>query len=197
LFLTGKPEDIRAINSKLGDKSQKLSEHRNEIVLGNDATGEWARNSVFGDLDRLIMDIRSMDPKWRNEVHQPKFDEASNTGYALDLQPGQSLFKKLCVPCHTIGVGDRVGPDLRGATERREHAWLTRFIRTPEKVLAEKDPVALTLAAKFPGVRMPNLGLSDLDAADLISYIETQTSRLTDGAQDAAVGSAGHHHHQH
>src|SRR5467141_2767053 len=30
LFLTGKPEDIRAINSKLGDRGRKLSEHRNE-----------------------------------------------------------------------------------------------------------------------------------------------------------------------
>src|SRR6267378_583028 len=136
LFLTGKPGHIRVINAALGDKSRNLSEHRNEIVLGNDATGEWARNSAFGDLDRLIMDIRSMDPKWRNEVRQPKFDEASNTGYALDLQPSQSLFKKLCAPCHTIGVGDRVGPDLRGATERRQRAWLTRFIRTPEKVRA-------------------------------------------------------------
>ena len=158
LFLTGKPEDIRRINSSLGDKSRNLSEHRNEIVLGNDVTGEWTRNSVFGDLDRLIMDIRSMDPKWRNEVRQPKFDAASNTGYALDLQPGQSLFKKLCAPCHTIGVGDRVGPDLRGAAERRQEAWLTQFIRTPEKVLAEKDPAAVDLAAKFPGVRMPIWG---------------------------------------
>jgi len=195
LFLTGKPEDIRRINSSLGDKSRNLSEHRNEIVLGNDVTGEWQRNSVFGDLDRLIMDIRSMDPKWRNEVRQPKFDEASNTGYALDLQPGQSLFKKLCAPCHTIGVGDRVGPDLRGAAERRQQAWLTRFIKTPEKVLAEKDPVALSLAEKFPGVRMPDLGLSEIDAGDLISYIKTQTSHLADGAQDATVGAG--HQHQH
>src|SRR6516225_3081044 len=45
LFLTGKPEDIRLINSRLGDRSRKLSEHRNEIVLGNDATGEWTRNT--------------------------------------------------------------------------------------------------------------------------------------------------------
>jgi protein SCO1/2 len=193
LFLTGKPEDIRRINSSLGDKSRNLSEHRNEIVLGNDTTGEWQRNSAFGDLDRLIMDIRSMDPKWRNEVHPPKFDAASNTGYALDLQPGQSLFKKLCAPCHTIGVGDRVGPDLRGATERREQPWLTRFIRTPEKVRAEKDPVATSLAAKFPGVRMPNLGLSEIDAGDLITYIRTQTSHLADGADDATAG----HQHQH
>src|SRR5499433_3656295 len=138
LFLTGKPEDIRLINSKLGDKSRTLSEHRNEVVLGNDATGEWARNTAFGDLDRLIMDIRSMDPKWRNEVRQPKFNAASNTGYALDLQPGMTLFKKLCAPCHTIGVGDRVGPDLRGVVERRQRTWLARFITAPDKVRAEK-----------------------------------------------------------
>ncbi len=30
--------------------------------------------------------------------------------------PGQSMYKKICAPCHTIGVGDRVGPDLRGIT---------------------------------------------------------------------------------
>jgi protein SCO1/2 len=197
LFLTGRSEDIKSINSKLGDKSRTLNEHRNEIVLGNDATGEWTRNTVFGDLDRLIMDIRAMDPKWRAQVREPKFDAASDTGYAVDhLQPGQAMFKKMCAPCHTIGVGDRVGPDLRDVTERRPQAWLARFIRTPDKVLAENDPVALTLAAKFPGVRMPNLKLSETDAADLISYIDSQTSQLKDGTQDAAA-SARHQRHQH
>jgi protein SCO1 len=196
LFLTGKPEDIKLIDSRLGDRSRTLSEHRNEIVLGNDTTGEWTRNTVFGDIDRLIMDIRAMDPKWRAEVREPKFDAASNTGYAVDhLLPGQAMFKKICAPCHTIGVGDRVGPDLRGVTERPQQEWLTRFIRTPDKVLAEKDPVALTLAAKFPGVRMPNLKLSESDAADLISYIGAQTSLLADGAQGAPASS--HQHHQH
>jgi protein SCO1 len=195
LFLTGKPEDIRLINSRLGDKSRTLSEHRNEIVLGNDATGEWARNSVFGDLDRLIIDIRSMDPKWRDVVRQPKHDEASNTGYALDLQPGQTLFKKICAPCHTIGVGDRIGPDLRGVTQRRERAWLSSFIRNPAKMRAQQDPAALALAAQYPGVHMPALGVSEIDSADLISYIEAQTARLADGTQDAPAAS--HHHHQH
>jgi cytochrome c2 len=104
------------------------------------------------------------------------------------------MFKKICAPCHTIGVGDRVGPDLRGVTERRPPAWLARFIRTPDKVLAENDPVALALAAKFPGVRMPNLKLSESDAADLISYIDSQTSQLKDGAQDAAASDRGQRH---
>ena len=40
-----------------------LSEHRNEIVLGNDVTGEWQRDNVMGDLDRVVMTIRAMDPK--------------------------------------------------------------------------------------------------------------------------------------
>src|SRR5262245_35061404 len=37
-FLTETLEDIRATNSKLGAKMRNVSEHRNELVLGNDAT---------------------------------------------------------------------------------------------------------------------------------------------------------------
>src|SRR5262249_23399752 len=132
LFLTGTPEDMKRINASLGDKNRSLDDHRNEIVLGNDATGEWMRNTVFGDLERLVIDIRAMGPRWRNEVRKPQFDSHSDTGYALGLQPGQSLFKKICAPCHTIGVGDRVGPDLRGVTERRDHVWLADFIQHPD-----------------------------------------------------------------
>jgi protein SCO1 len=194
LFLTGKPSDIREINFKLGDKSRSLSDHRNEIVLGNDSTGEWARNTVFGDLDRLVIDIRSMDPKWRDDERIIDYNEASNTGFKLGLEPGQVLFKKICAPCHTIGVGDRVGPDLRGVTERRPADWLAHFIRRPDQVRADHDPVAATMAAKFPGVRMPNLGISEVDAVDLISYLKTETARITEGAPDEA---ADHDHHEH
>jgi protein SCO1 len=194
LFLTGEPGDIRSINAKLGNKSTTLSEHRNEIVLGNDATGEWQRNTVFGDLDRLIMDIHAMDPKWRNQVRAPKFDEASNTGYALGLAPGQALFKKLCAPCHTIGVGDRVGPDLRGVTDRRDRGWLENFIRHPDTMRAQRDPDAMALVAKYPGARMPALGLGEIDANDLISYLQSETNRL-DHVQDAQETTATAHHH--
>src|SRR5215813_2570385 len=105
LFLTGKPEDIRAINAKLGERSGSMDQHRQEVVLGNDATGEWARNSALGDLERFIMDVRSMDPKWREQVRSPAPSGAGETGYQLSREPGQVLFKKICAPCHTIGVG--------------------------------------------------------------------------------------------
>jgi protein SCO1/2 len=197
LFLTGKPADIREINFKLGDKSRSLSDHRNEIVLGNDATGEWARNTLFGDLDRLVIDIRGMDPKWRDVERVIEPNEASNTGFKLGLEPGQVLFKKICAPCHTIGVGDRVGPDLRGVTERRSPEWLAHFIRRPDQVRAEHDPIAAAMAADFPGVRMPNLGISEVDAIDLVSYLKTETARITEGAQDQASTEHEHHHEHH
>jgi protein SCO1 len=195
LFLTGKSEDIRAINYKLGDRSRRLSDHRNEIVLGNDTTGEWQRDTALGDLNRLVMTIRDMDPKWRDQDHTPRDRGAGNALLPLSQQPGQAMFKKICAPCHTIGVGDRVGPDLRGVTQRRERAWLSSFIREPAKMRAQQDPVAIALAAKYPGVHMPTLRVSEIDATDLIAYIDAQTARLTDGAEDA--GAASHQHHQH
>jgi len=195
LFLTGKPEDIRAINYKLGDRSRSLSDHRQEIVLGNDTTGEWQRDTALGDLNRLVMTIRDMDPKWREQDHTARDRSAGDALLPLSQQPGQAMFKKICAPCHTIGVGDRVGPDLRGVTQRRERAWLSSFIREPAKMRAQHDPVALALAAKYPGVHMPSLRVSEIDAADLIAYIDAQTARLTDGAQDAPAAS--HQHHQH
>lgn len=178
LFLTGKPADIKAIRYKLGDRSEPLSEHRNSILLGNGATGEWAKNTVLGDLDGLAVTVRSMDPKWRparGARRPPKsviFDFAS--------RPGQALFKRLCAGCHTVGKGSKVGPDLAGVAERRDREWLLRFISDPEKMRSQKDPIALGLVAAFPAVRMPPLGISHSDAGDLLSYIvhlETQQAR--------------------
>ena len=194
LFLTGKPEDIRVINSKLGDRSRKLSDHRNEIVLGNDRTGEWARDTVLGDFNSLVRTIRDVDPKWRDQDHTSGVSNTGDTLLTLSQQPGQAMFKKICAPCHTVGVGDRVGPDLRGVTERRDRTWLSNFVRNPAKMRAQQDPVALALAAKYPGVHMPTLGVSEIDATDLITYLEAETSRLS----DTPVADHGHdRHHQH
>jgi protein SCO1 len=196
LFLTGKLEDIRAINLKLGDRSDRsLKNHRNEIVLGNDAIGDWQRASAFGDLDSLAISVRQMNPKWLNEVHLPQREQqVGPKNFILPDDPGQSLFKRICSPCHTIGVGDRVGPDLRDVTARRDRAWLINFIKNPKKAFAENDPTALALAARFPAVRMPALGLGDTDAQDLLAYLDAQSARIVDGATGTAP-QASHHRH--
>ena len=196
-FVTGKLEDIKAINAKLGERMRNLTDHRNEIVLGNDATGEWARDNVLGDIDRVMVSLYAMDPAWRDRVRTPPKGSASDTGMQVSGHPGQSMYKKICAPCHTIGVGDRVGPDLRGMSARRDSAWLMSFIRNPHKMRAQKDPLALELAAKYPGVRMPALGVSERDATDLIAYVEEVTSRLAETQGSSPDQHQPQHNHQH
>jgi protein SCO1 len=181
LFLTGKPEDIRALRHKLGDRGKTLSEHRNEILLGNGATGGWARNNLLGDIGNLATAVRSMDPKWRPPTGVGRAPHIVTLSLAdLAARPGGALYRRLCAGCHTVGKGDKVGPDLAGIAERRDRDWLVRFISNPEKLRLQKDPIALGLVASFPTVRMPPMGVTPNDAGDLLAYIvhlETQQAR--------------------
>jgi hypothetical protein len=70
------------------------------------------------------------------------------------------------------------------------------FIMDPEKLRARKDPLALALAAKYPGVRMPRLGIPKKDATDLVAYLEAETAKLTAAAEPSA-GQKHDHHNQH
>jgi protein SCO1/2 len=189
-FLTGRREDIDAINAKFGDRSagRGLGQHRNEILIGNDATGDWERDTSFNDINQLAMTIRVMDPKYHAPVAASQDRSAGGMNYLrISDQPGQALFKRLCTPCHTIGGGDHAGPDLLGVADRRDRTWLSDFIRSPARMLARKDPDALALAARFPAVHMPFMGLGETDAADVIAYLRDQTARLSASVQSSAV----------
>src|SRR4029077_18495910 len=180
-FLTGLPEDIQMIRYKFGDRRPDLIDHRNDVVLGNGATGEWQRENALGDLDHFVGAIKAMDPAWRDEAHdlpagrslaaQAPTTPAEKTvhyetGFVMEgRQAGSAMFAKLCAGCHSVGNGDRVGPDLDGLTTRRSRAWITDFLVTPIKMRARKDPIALALAAKYPGLRMPYLQIHENDAA--------------------------------
>ncbi|MGB3148117.1 MAG: hypothetical protein WBA91_10230, partial [Paracoccaceae bacterium] len=96
-----------------------------------------------------------------------------------------------------IKVGDRVGPDLYGVTQRRSTDWLVKFLQAPDKMRREKDPVSMTLVERFPNVRMPNLGLAEADARDMIAYLKAQTDYLDQQKAEAAqrFSSVSHAHH--
>ena len=87
------------------------------------------------------------------------------------LQKDAALFQSKCSKCHTIGRGDRVGPDLKGLSERREKAWVIGFITKTGSYL-DSDPEAKKLLAKFNGVRMEDTGMSEAQAAALLGYID-------------------------
>jgi len=98
---------------------------------------------------------------------------AKPLGQASD---GETIFKEKCTACHTVGGGKLVGPDLAGVTTRRDKAWLTRWIKEPDKVLAEGDPIATQLFEEYNKIPMPNLGLTDSEVAALTAYFESVDS---------------------
>lgn len=106
-------------------------------------------------------------------------------GWALLVAPaaaqgspqGAQLFNQRCASCHTMGQGDRVGPDLLGVLDRREQTWVANFIADPSKVIDAGDPVANELLKQFNGVRMPAQQLNDTEREALFSYLQECTQK--------------------
>ena len=82
---------------------------------------------------------------------------------------GKRDFESKCLACHSMGQGAKLGPDLAGVTQRRPDAWLTRWLRSPEKMLAT-DPDAKHLQSQWNNIPMPNQGLSDTEIQQYIRY---------------------------
>lgn len=197
-FITGTPENMDVIRAKLGERSNVKAEHRNDIMIGNDRTGSWGRDSAFANLDVLADTIQEFDPAWTKPRVAPTTTSAIAIDYALHDKPGSILFAKACGGCHSIGHGDIVGPDLAGVLQRRDHDWLRRFLREPDRMRAEKDPLTVEIDARYPGARMPNLGLSNTDIDDLFTYLaaqETAAQSASGGAPaEIAPASSSHAH---
>ncbi len=85
--------------------------------------------------------------------------------------PGQAIFERTCFACHTIGEGVRVGPDLKGVTERREREWLHRWIKDPLG-MAQTDSLGKALFAEFNNVPMAPNFLSDEEIDQVLAYVE-------------------------
>ncbi|HEX7624404.1 MAG TPA: hypothetical protein VF400_12585, partial [Anaeromyxobacteraceae bacterium] len=63
-------------------------------------------------------------------------------------------------------------PKLDGVVALRGRTWLTRWLKAPEKLVDEKDPVALELLARHGDVLMPNLELSDEQVTALVDHMD-------------------------
>jgi len=204
LFLTGKTEDITLVSKKLGLSSatdtRNRDGHQPSLMIGKEATGQWMRQSAEDNprfLASVIGNFVGKGGQLRNYAEAralPALDE------------GHHIFQMQCAACHTIGEGDRVGPDLLGVTRVRDRAWLARFIATPDRVLAEKDPIAMALFAKYRNVAMPNLRLGRDDVEALLKYMETETvarqgqaatQSMSASAVENGSGHEHHHHHHH
>lgn len=184
-FLTGKKDDIWLLRQKLGmydeeDNNENLSTHTLSMIMGNQPAGKWMKTSPFENPYVLATQMGSWLHNWKLPPrHNQDFAKAPEL---RNISTGESLFRTRCNACHTIGAKEgsiaakrAIGPDLLGVTLNRDRAWLTRWLAEPDKMLAEKDPLASALLKAYNGVPMPNLGLNAADVQALLAYIEDET----------------------
>src|SRR5579864_8591598 len=176
------------VQKKLGvysDPSINADGHLPHLLIGNDLTNTWIRGSA---VDNPNFQARMIGDFLDNFKHANLAEQQKHSGDGSPIQNfdrGRYLFGRDCLACHTIGHGDKIGPDLLGVTRVRDRQWLTRMVQTPEQLLNGKDPIAMALLKKYNNVPMPNVSVSNDEMNYLISYIEAQTA-----ARDNEAGAA-------
>ncbi|WP_420800854.1 hypothetical protein [Pseudomonas cavernae] len=78
--------------------------------------------------------------------------------------------------------------DLTGVTRQRDPAWLARWLKEPDRMLGEQDPLAMALYAQYNQMAMPNLRLTDGDVAALIQYLTEESARMQAQTPGVSVG---------
>lgn len=193
-FLTGNKDDILLIQKKLGLVAGKVSvlrDHNISLMLGNETNGQWIKRSPYDH--PMILANLLRDTLMNFTGTHGNLQPYSAAGRERSASKGEIIFRSRCTACHTIGGGDRLGPDLAGVAKARQRDWLIRWIKEPDAVINEGDPVAVALKAKFRNLPMPNLGLNDQDAEALIGYMEEQDRALAKPRKGVAPASKPAH----
>ena len=176
-FLTGRKEDVILLRQKLGmyrsdgQAEKALNEHGISILMGNEQAGQWIKRSPFEETKALV---RVLGTRLQTKS-AATFTGNHEAARAPAQSTGEALFRSNCEACHSIGNEEGLGPSLQGVTKVRDRAWLARWIKTPDKVLAEKDPIAVDLYNRYKKIVMPNLRLSDREVEDLIIYMDASS----------------------
>lgn len=197
-FLTGEFEDITDLRKKLGlfiegVDNGRTKDHNLSLIVGNQSTGRWMKASPFENPWILADQLANTLQNWK----QPSVEQSYAN--APEIRPpsnGEELFRTRCASCHSLGPQDgegigmrNIGPDLIGVTRQRDPAWLNRWIREPDRVLAEKDPIALQLFERYERIPMPNLRLDELSAQSIIDFLRDETERREPTTQPLADGA--------
>lgn len=185
-FLTGDFDAVTELRHKLGLFIEGVDNGRNKdhnlsLIVGNQSTGRWMKASPFENPWILADQLANTLQNWK----QPSVEQSYVS--APQLRPpstGEELFRTRCASCHSLGPQDGqgtgmrdIGPDLIGVTRQRAPAWLARWIREPDRMLAEKDPIAMQLFERFDRIAMPNLRLDENAAQSILAFLQEETER--------------------
>ncbi|WP_249673792.1 SCO family protein [Pseudomonas abieticivorans] len=210
-FLTGSKEDVTQLRQKLGlfiegVDNGRSKDHNLSLIVGNQATGRWMKASPFENPWILADQLANTLQNWKQPSAEQSYADAP---VVRPPSNGEELFRTRCASCHSMGPLDgqglglrSIGPDLIGVTGKRDPAWLSRWLKEPDRMLAEKDPLATALYEQYDKVAMPNLRLDDAATLALLTYLQEETDRqhppaapMADAAMDMDMDHMEHMHH--
>lgn len=183
-FFTGKEEDILLLRKKLGlyisEVNKDPLDHNLSMIVGNQKSGRWMKKSPFENPYILATEIGTWLHNYKNPMRRSNMYQ--DAPELRKLTQGESLFRTRCSACHEIGRTPgsimKPGPNLMDVTTRRDHDWLVRWIQEPDKMLEEKDPIAIELFEAYNKLPMPNLRINDKEVDMLMDFIETESRRM-------------------
>ena len=146
-----------------GDKKIESSTESNSAEASSASAESTSTSS--GDYDPK----RGLGKYDESNVDVSKFDAAM-------AAEGKKVSEVKCTSCHKPTEEKLVGPGWKGVTTRQTPHWIMNFISNPDPMI-DVDP-ELQKQLELCLVRMPNQGLTDKEARDVLEYM-----REIDGAK--------------
>ena len=94
---------------------------------------------------------------------------------------GLSIFESKCSACHNPTDVKKVGPGLKGVTQRRQPAWIMNMITNPAE-MTQKDPTAKDLLAQHL-TQMTFQDVSDEQVKKIVEYLRSNDAGGTEVAK--------------
>lgn len=94
-----------------------------------------------------------------------------------------AYFTQNCTACHSIGGGDKIGPDLAGLSKRRKVDWLVKYINYPEGMIKgdeeeegyeKPDALAKKVYDLYKPTLMPEQEVTKAQVEAILKYIDAQ-----------------------
>jgi mono/diheme cytochrome c family protein len=109
-----------------------------------------------------------------------------------DVAKGESLFKSNCAQCHAVTDERVVGPGLKGSTDRHDMAWLVKWVRNSQAMIAAGDPYAVKIYNEYSKAQMTSFpNLSEDDIKGIFAYVDQAAAAPVPTAAAAGGGGGG------
>ena len=151
------------------------------ILLAIISCGGDKKNDTVSDSAAPVAETKSSSPSSPSDYDPKrglgKYENVDVSSFDPTMAAaGKKVAEVKCTSCHKPTEEKLVGPGWKGVTKKQTPAWIMNFISNPDPMISV-DP-ELQKQLEICLVRMPNQGLADNEAREILEYM-----REIDGAK--------------